>query len=132
MSLVPPSLLPTPWVDVNFCNISTLKLLKSVAPIVELIVAERSSKQYDNLIMFTDFCKQKGKELSDQDKMRCFVYSSSNKKPSYTDDRSYRGLKDFMLRLGSRSNRQKAVNHEHNFPKRQCCRSAARSRRNRR
>lgn len=67
----------SPCVDVNFCNISTLRLLTSVASIAKKIVTARSKQQFESLNGFIDFCKHAGYTLSPQDALRCLVHPSS-------------------------------------------------------
>jgi hypothetical protein len=61
------------FVDVNYDNISTLRLLKSIEGIADIIVEHRKTKKFANVAEFQSFCKQKGKHLSEEDFIRVVV-----------------------------------------------------------
>jgi hypothetical protein len=65
----------SPAVDVNYCNISTLKLLLSVKHIASDIIEERGRQPFTDLQTFKNFCIQRGTTaLSAADALRCIVY----------------------------------------------------------
>ncbi|CAB9519027.1 Inherit from euNOG: Crinkler (CRN) family protein [Seminavis robusta] len=64
----------SPCIDVNLDNCSTLKLLTSVATIVDEIIENRP---FEDLQAFSDFCTQSGRELSADDSSRCIVFRRS-------------------------------------------------------
>jgi hypothetical protein len=47
------------WIDVNFDNVTTIKLLKSVAAIASDIMVQRDVAKFVNLALFKAFCSQK-------------------------------------------------------------------------
>ena len=64
----------SPCIDVNLDNMSTLKLLTSVAKIVDQIVERRKHSPFQDLEDFTASCSKFGCTLSEDDSKRCIVY----------------------------------------------------------
>jgi hypothetical protein len=58
------------FVDVNYDNVSTLRLLKSIGNIVDKIVEERKRKFFSSSTIFADFCAANGHNLSEEDILR--------------------------------------------------------------
>jgi hypothetical protein len=58
------------WIDVNFDNISTIKLLNSVAAIARDIVVKRNVAKFVNLVAFKTFCTEMKNPLSAEDELR--------------------------------------------------------------
>jgi hypothetical protein len=61
-------------IDVNWANISTIKLLKSVQSIAQAIVSRRADRKFD-LSSFKEFCKDSGCEISKADEERVLAYA---------------------------------------------------------
>ena len=58
------------YVDVNYDNLSTLRMLKSVEAIASNIIQHRLGEKFVDVEAFVAFCKQQGKVLSDEDRFR--------------------------------------------------------------
>jgi hypothetical protein len=63
------------FVDVNYDNISTLRLLKSVAVLAEAVVEKRRVSKFTSVVEFADFCKSLGRMLSEEDSARVAAYA---------------------------------------------------------
>jgi hypothetical protein len=63
------------FVDVNYDNISTLRLLKSVAVLAEAVVEKRRVSKFTSVVEFADFCKSRGRMLSEEDLARVAAYA---------------------------------------------------------
>eukprot|EP00978_Attheya_sp_CCMP212_P014004 scaffold35412_cov47-Attheya_sp.AAC.1 len=64
----------SPVIDVNFSNVTTLKLLPSVAVIVPEIVERRSTENFADMSAFKQFCEDQCKPLSADDESHCLAY----------------------------------------------------------
>ena len=64
------------FIDVNYDNISTLRLLKSVAPAAEEAIKRRGVSKFESVEQFAVFCKQCGCVLSDDDRARVAAYAN--------------------------------------------------------
>jgi hypothetical protein len=62
------------WVDVNFDNRSTLRLLSSGRVLAENIEEERKKQRFRSVDAFADFCARKGHALSLDDKLRIVAH----------------------------------------------------------
>ncbi len=58
------------WVDVNFDNISTIRLLKSVARIAAQIIEQRKAEKFISVAAFKAFCGEQDCSLSVEDELR--------------------------------------------------------------
>lgn len=62
------------FVDVNYDNVSTLRLLKSMAPVAEAVIEHRSKAKFGSVDEFAAFCQQHGRALSVEDRARVVAY----------------------------------------------------------
>jgi hypothetical protein len=58
------------WIDMNYDNVSSVRLLKSIAPIATEIVKQRDEEKFASVVVFAAFCKERGHNLSDEDQLR--------------------------------------------------------------
>jgi hypothetical protein len=68
------------FIDVNHDNISTLWLLRSVAPLAEAVIEKRTVSKFATVEEFAKFCKKGGGELSEEDAARVAAYAYVNVK----------------------------------------------------
>jgi hypothetical protein len=66
------------FVDVNYDNISTLRLLKSVAMVAEEVIKRRAVSKFESVEQFAEFCQQCGYVLSDDDRARVAAYANND------------------------------------------------------
>jgi hypothetical protein len=66
------------YVDINYDNVSTLRMLKSVEGIARAIIERRLVGSFVGVEAFVDFCKQNGKTLSDEDRVRVVAEARDN------------------------------------------------------
>lgn len=66
------------YVDVNYDNVSTLRMLKSVEAIASDIVDCRRVEKFVGVEAFVAFCRQHGKVLSDEDRLRIVAEARGN------------------------------------------------------
>jgi hypothetical protein len=64
----------SPAIDVNFSNVTTLRLLSSVAAIVPAIDTHRRTRKFADMDAFKKFCQEKGCSLSTDDELRCLAF----------------------------------------------------------
>ena len=58
------------YVDVNYDNVSTLRMLKSAARIATDIIERRKEAKFVDVEAFVTFCREKGQEVGDEDLCR--------------------------------------------------------------
>jgi len=63
------------FVDVNFDNVSTLRLLKSVASVADEVIVRRATAKFESVESFAVFCQQHGRPLSEADAHRVAAYA---------------------------------------------------------
>jgi len=61
------------FVDINFDNVSSLRLLTSVKTLATEIIQRRKSKRFETLDEFKQFCTDESCTLSQSDEMRAFI-----------------------------------------------------------
>ncbi len=66
-----------PLVDVNFANVTTLRLLKSVSTIAEQIISRRLKTKFATVEDFANFCKENSLTLSCDDWERVVAFSNN-------------------------------------------------------
>jgi len=66
------------YVDINYDNVSTLRMLKSVKAIAANIIERRKDGKFASVADFVNFCKELGKDLSDEDRFRIVAESGDN------------------------------------------------------
>jgi hypothetical protein len=58
------------YVDINYDNVSTLCMLKSVKKIAKIIIHQRRAKPFHDVKSFAEFCTTQGALLLDEDRLR--------------------------------------------------------------
>jgi hypothetical protein len=66
------------YVDINYDNVSTVRMLKSVEGIASSIIQHRLDKKFVGVEAFVAFCKQNGETLSDEDRVRVVAEARDN------------------------------------------------------
>jgi hypothetical protein len=66
------------YVDVNYDNVSTLRMLKSVAKIATHIIKRRKEEKFVGVEAFVAFCREKGQEVGDEDFARVVAEAQVN------------------------------------------------------
>ena len=66
------------YVDVNYDNVSTLRMLKSVGGIAADIIERRKEAKFVSVEAFVTFCREKGHEVGDEDLCRVVAEARAN------------------------------------------------------